>query len=161
MSWTSEPDGLDKLRVDLPNHPHVTGETLWAQSMGNNLYEIRNVPFHAYGLNFLDIVVATTKGEDGLPTVEAVRRRSGHRTIRVCFTEDALDEERLPILLNLHRDGGTFEGASSSYYAIDVAPEGNWERICDTLATLREHGVVTFEMCESPARTVFDVPAVT
>jgi hypothetical protein len=160
MSWMNEPDGLDKLRIELPNHPNVSGETLWAERLGKNLYEIRNVPFHAYGLNFLDVVVATPKGAGELPTIDRVHRRSGHRTIRICFTEDTLLEERVPTLMSLQRHGATFEGASQAYYAIDVGPDGNWARICDTVKSWSDQGLVTFETGDSPSRDVFDAPAV-
>jgi hypothetical protein len=156
MSWMEAPEGLVKLRVDLPNHPLVTGETLWGKHLRDDLYEIRNVPFHAYGLNFCDVVetVAQAAGEPRL--VRRVHRRSGHRTLRVTFTEEALLEERVPSLMKLRPLGGTFEGASQAYFAIDVEPEGDYLAICHQLEELRDQGLLSFETGESLDDVSFD-----
>jgi hypothetical protein len=149
MSWMEAPEGLDKLRVDLPNHPMVTGETLWAKHLRDNLYEIRNVPFHAYGLNFRDVVETTVESPDEPPVIVRVRRRSGHQTLRVCFTEESLLEERIPSLMSLHAAGATFEGASQSYFAIDVEPGGDLLAVRDQLREWQDQGLLTFETCEA------------
>jgi hypothetical protein len=159
MSWMQMPEGLEKLRVELPNHPHVTGETMWGKDVGRGRYEIRNVPFHAYGLNFRDVVEVAEGAEGEPPCIRRVHRRSGHRTLRVCFTEAALLEERVPSLLTLRRHGATFEGASQSYFAIDVDPLGTYASICEQLELWQEQGLLSFETCEAPEVGPFDAPA--
>ena len=158
MSWMEAPDGLDSLRVELPEHPHVKGETMWGKEMGDGLYELRNVPFHAYGLNFRDVVEASVEAEGGMLCIRRVVERSGHRTLRVCFTEDALLEERVPSLLTLRSLGATFEGASASYFAIDVEPEGDYSHICERLHQWQEQGLLTFEPGEARNPASFDAP---
>jgi len=150
------PEGLEKLRVELPNHPQVQGETLWAMPVGGKLYEVRNVPFHAYGLNFRDVVEAEAEVADEPPTVRRVHRRSGHRTLRVCFTEEALFEERVPTLMKLRNLGATFEGASQAYFAIDVEPSGDYLRICELLGQWQDQGLLSFETCEARDLRFFD-----
>ncbi len=156
MSWMESPDGLAKLRVALPNHPLVKGETLWGKQVGRCLYELRNVPFHAYGLNFRDVVEVAPEAVDGPPTIRRVHRPSGHRTLRVCFTEEAVLEERVPSLLTLRELGATFESASQSYFAIDVEPSGAYARICDRLQSWRDQGILTFETGEARSAMSFD-----
>jgi Domain of unknown function (DUF4265) len=156
MSWMEAPEGLVKLRVDLPNHPLVTGETLWGKQLRHGLFEIRNVPFHAYGLNFRDVVETTAQAAGEPPLVRRVQRRSGHRTLRVTFTEEALLEERVPSLMKLRPLGGTFEGASPAYFAIDVEPGGDYLAICHQLEELRDQGLLSFETGESGDEASFD-----
>jgi Domain of unknown function (DUF4265) len=156
MSWTETPAGLDKLRVDLPNHPQVTGETLWGKRLGEGLYELRNVPFHAYGLNFRDVVQASPAKPGEPPTVRRVQRAGGHRTLRLCFTEEALLPERVPSLMSLRKLGATFEGASQSYFAIDVEPGGDYPAVCQRLRQWQEQGLLTFETGEARDFGSFD-----
>jgi hypothetical protein len=148
MSWMKTPVGLDKLRVELPNHPHVTGETLWAKHLGDDLYELRNIPFHAYGLSFRDVVVASAPAPGEAPIIRRLHRVGGHRTVRVCFTEEALMEERIPSLMTLRGFGATFEGASQSYFAIDVESDGDYEAVCHQLRRWEEQGLLSVETCE-------------
>jgi hypothetical protein len=159
MSWMQAPEGLVKLRVALPNHPHVKGETLWGKPVSGGLYEVRNVPFHAYGLNFRDLVEVSADAAVQPPTIRQVRVRSGHRTLRVCFTEEALLEERVPNLMTLRALGATFEGASQAYFAIDVEPGGAYGLICEHLEGWRDQGILTFETCEARDGGSFDMPA--
>ena len=85
---------LTKIVVDLPNHWATSGEAMWARPLSADLYEIRNVPFYAYGLNFEDVVRAVEPGPDEKPVVIEVVRASGHRTIRVFFTDAVPGAER-------------------------------------------------------------------
>jgi hypothetical protein len=76
---------LTKIHVDLGGDPESGGEAMWAKALGDDLYELRNVPFHTYDLNFLDIVRAIPQHPDLKPSIEAVIRRGGHRTIWITF----------------------------------------------------------------------------
>lgn len=46
-----------KIRFDLHAHPagHA-GESLWADHIMGNIYEVRNIPVFAYGVNYKDLV---------------------------------------------------------------------------------------------------------
>jgi hypothetical protein len=87
-------EALIKVHVDLPNHWLVKGEAIWALSLGDDLYEIRSVPFGAYGLNCLDVVLATADSPSLKPEIRKVIRRSGHRTSRLMFHEGITKEQR-------------------------------------------------------------------
>jgi hypothetical protein len=54
----TEEESLTKVYIDLPQHWATGGESMWALPLGDNLFEIRNTPFHAYGINWGDIVRA-------------------------------------------------------------------------------------------------------
>lgn len=44
---TDESVELTKVHIDLPNHWWFKGESLWVKNLGNNEYEIRNIPYCA------------------------------------------------------------------------------------------------------------------
>jgi len=149
-------DELTKIRVELPNHPHVGGESMWALSVGEDVYELRNVPFHAYDLNFRDVVEARVEGPEDRPVVRRVVRRSGHLTLRCCFNESALLEERIPLLMSLRPMHATFEGASASYFAIDVEPGGDFLAVREQLREWEQQGLLSYETCEARVPGSFD-----
>jgi hypothetical protein len=47
---------LAKVLVELREDAGTGGEQLWARPLGDDLYEIRNVPWYAYKLNWGDVV---------------------------------------------------------------------------------------------------------
>jgi hypothetical protein len=92
---------LVKVNVDLPNHWATGGESMWARPLGDDLYELQNVPFYAYGLNYLDIVYAVAASPDLKPEIQSVRRPSGHRTLHVMVGECVPEDQQAPLLQRL------------------------------------------------------------
>ena len=72
----AETEELTKIHIDLGDNPESGGEAMWAKALGDDLYELRNSPFFAYDLNFLDIVRAIPQRPDLKPSIKAVVRRS-------------------------------------------------------------------------------------
>jgi len=147
---------LCKVHVDLPNHWAIGGESLWATELGNDLYRLENVPFHAYGLNFLDVVRATPDSDDTIPEIREVVEPSGRKTVRVMF-EDAVDRERQAELLDgLAEFEASYERADGRLVAIDIKPEGSLQAVFDRLEVYAEDGLLDFETCEARADGSFD-----
>jgi len=96
-----EEQSLTKVHIDLPNHWAIDGESLWALPLGEDLYEIRNTPFHAYAINWGDIVRAPVDS-DQIPQVQEVVKRSGHETFRVLFNS-AVDQNTQDSICHLCR----------------------------------------------------------
>src|SRR5260370_42030375 len=93
---------LVKVFVDLPNHWDTNGESMWARSLGDDLYELHNSPFSAYDLNYLDVVVALS-AEPGLkPQICRMERRSGHKTLRLIFKAETARAVRDQILAKIN-----------------------------------------------------------
>lgn len=88
-----EEENLTKVHIDLPHHWATGGESMWAVDLGEDLYELRNTPFHAYDLNFGDVVGATADSSELKPEIRSVVRRSGHSTIRLFFANSVLSDE--------------------------------------------------------------------
>ena len=150
---------LAKICVDLPGHWYTSAESLWAKSLGGNLYEVRSVPFAAYGLNFGDIVEAAPAA-NALPCVQRLVKPSGRRTLRLFFNRLSVPDQSQH-LDRLAALGAEFERATDSLVAIDVPAGANYDAICDALWSLEQEGVLDYETCEIRRPGTFtDLPAV-
>jgi Domain of unknown function (DUF4265) len=111
---------LVKVTVDLKGDVYGV-ETLWAAPLGNGRYQLRNVPFLAYGFSEDDVVNQADNG--GRLMVVGVAQRSGHSTYRV-FLPQSTDEAAFASLWKPLADlGCTYERANTRLIAIDVPPE--------------------------------------
>ena len=93
---------LTKIFVDLPHHWATGGESMWALPLGADLFELRNTPFYAYDLNFLDVVKAVPASHDEKPGILAIARRGGHRLFHRWLGVPA-DGVRVAFLLGIHQ----------------------------------------------------------
>ncbi|MEM9907888.1 MAG: DUF4265 domain-containing protein [Cyanobacteria bacterium P01_D01_bin.44] len=152
----TDTEDLVKLHIDLPNHWAIGGESLWAAPLGSDLYRIENVPFFAYGLNYLDIVHATPDSEDLKPEIRRVVTPSGHRTYRVIFDAKIDREEQVKLLGSLEKLGATFERADATNVSIDIEPSGDHIEIYDQLDEYENQGYLSFETCEARVEGSFD-----
>jgi hypothetical protein len=142
-------ENLTKVHVDLSGSEGVGGESLWAEDLGENLYRIRNVPFHAYGLNFYDVVFAKSQSEELKPSVLRVHKPSGHKTLRVIFTDNSSHEERITKLKELNKYKAYHENSDGKLFAIDIEADGDYGAVCDILYAWENQGVLSYETCES------------
>lgn len=149
-------EGLEKIHINLPNHWAIGGESLWATPLGDDLYRIENVPFFAYGLNFLDVVLATTDANQQVLEVRKVVEPSGHRTYRVIFNENVDPEKQIELLENLAKFQASFERADASNVAIDIKPTGDHIAVYDQLDAFEQSQLLVFETCEARVEGSFD-----
>jgi hypothetical protein len=152
----SQDDDLTKIVVDLPDHWATGGESMWAAPLGDDLFEVRNVPFYAYGLNFLDIVRAVEPSPSKKPVVSELVKSGGHNTLRVSFTDALPESERPELLRRLNDHRAYFEGANSGYFAIDVGPDGDYVAVRSQLDEWAEAGLLQYETCEARVPGSFD-----
>ena len=127
-----------------------------ACSLGDDLYEVRNIPFYAYGLNFLDVVRAVSSSEDLKPEIVELVRPSGHSTFRVIFMDKRSEEQRCELLRQLNSLNAYFEGATPGHYAIDVEPEADYEAVRSQLDAWEAEGILDYETCEARSPGSFD-----
>lgn len=147
---------LIKVHVDLPNHWWHKGESMWAKSLGGDLYRIENTPFCAYGLNFGDIVRATPDGPDLKPTIRAVVSRSDHRTLRLSFCDKLTAGEQQPIVEALESRGGELERVDAQFVCIDIPPNASYDSIRSYLGEQEALGLLEYETCEERVPGSFD-----
>ena len=133
---------LVKVHIDLTGDPDTGGEAMWAKPLGDDLYELRNCPFHAYHLNWLDVVRATEDSPELKPSIREVVRRSGHRTVWVTFKESVPPERRLELLVELNAWDAYYEGKDARYFAVDIEPQGDYGRVLDRIESWRIAGLL-------------------
>ena len=148
---------LVKVVVDLPNHWAATGESKCAKPLGDNLYELRNSPFYAYGLNYEDVVYAVSPTEGKKPLVIRIARRSGNRTLRVRFGSESIKSERLLLLKGLDKFKVSWEGADHKLFSLTIPPDGDYQATCDQLWDWEQAGLLQYETCEAQVEGSFDV----
>jgi hypothetical protein len=145
-----------KLRIDLPHHWEIGGESMWADDLGGNKYQIKNIPFYSYGLNFDDIVFAEAESEEFKPEIKKLIKSNGHRTLRVIFTGDKSKEENIKILESIRTEHVGFEGRSDIQFSLNITPEGDYNQVYDALEELEEKMILSFETCEARVEGSFD-----
>jgi hypothetical protein len=123
----------------------VGGERVWAFSLGNDLYEIRNSPWYARNVNWGDWVRAIAPSDDKWPVFVSVVKRSGHRTIHVILLEGGFSR-REQILREITRLGASYENNNDKMYALDCPPEVDVAPIIQYLENLETNDVVEFEI---------------
>ena len=147
---------LTQIYVDLPHHQGADGEAIWALPLGDDTFELRNVPFYAYGLNFRDVVHAVAPGADKPPEIVSVVKRSGHATLRVFLDDAAPADARASLFAAFERFRAVSEKATASYLAVDVAPDGDMAGLRAELDRWEEQGVLFYETCEARVPGSFD-----
>ena len=145
-----------KVHFDLPNHWATGGESCWAEDLGSNLYQIRNVLFYAYGVNFLDVVRATPDDVDLKPEVREIVKSSGHRTLRVYFNATVSNAEQRRMLNELKPFKATYERGTDTHVAIDIETTGDYGEVCDQLYEWENENLLSYETCEARAIGSFD-----
>ena len=129
---------------------------MWARVLGDDLYELQNSPFFAYGVSYLDVVRAVSP-EPGLkPHVVELVRPGGHVTLRVMFLDADSRERQAAILDKLASLGADPERASTSLCALDLPPGVPVDPIRDELDRLEEAGELAYETCEARVPGSFD-----
>src|SRR5688500_3834053 len=109
-----EPDAAKQME-----HWWAEAESLWAFPVGEDVYELRNIPWETDALHHRDLVRCRS-GEGGLLQIVGVVERGGHATFRVTFADgipgDRVDDavQRLEALV------GFSERISDRHWAFDV-----------------------------------------
>lgn len=139
-------ESLVKVHFDLPEpEMGVGGESLWAESVGPNLYELQNSPWHARTVNWLDVVEAVSEAEGQIPEFVRVHKRSGHRTIHLyIFSEGESRNE--DILERCNELGCTWEGMDDRMLALDFPPEVDISPAIQYLESLQESSAATWRI---------------
>lgn len=117
------------------------GEGLWAYSLGNQLYELQNIPLNAEHLNVEDIV-RCEESENLKPVIKELVKRSGNRTLRVIFREDADEEDCVDVIWKLKQQGVFYEKAVQRHYMFNVEPRHDYQAITDYLKEREEAGIL-------------------
>lgn len=154
----SDPRGeWTKIHIELPNHWWFKGESMWAGNLGDNLYEIRNIPLCAYGLNYRDVVRASADAAGLKPEIRDVVRRSGHRTLRASFADARMPMDRQDTYVQaIEAIGALVERATPTFICVDIPPEASYAQVREYLEQLEAAGALSYETCEEGIPGSFD-----
>ena len=137
---------LTRISIELGDPAPFPKESVWARSLGRGYYEIRNYPFFAYDIHYLDKVRAKADPDGGSPTLTRVVSHSGHKTLRVLFSDTSPEPDDLVRLRSLkERFGVKAEGWGNRFYALDVPPESNYPAIIAQLTAWENEEQLKFE----------------
>jgi Domain of unknown function (DUF4265) len=121
-------------------------EGLWAKPVAIDLFEIRNTPWFVYGINWGDVARCASLGESEVPRVLDVVETSGHRTLRLIFNREKVDEERqAAILARLNDMEAFYERFNDRFIALDVEPSADYEAVISFLTRLTDDDELIFE----------------
>jgi hypothetical protein len=140
----ADPDDFVKVHVDLSGNQDSGGEAMWSKQLGEDLYELRNVPFRAYHLNWGDIVRAVEHDPSMKPSVQDIVQRSGHRTLWLQFVESVPPAKRVELLSQLNEWEAYFEGMDGRYFAIDIEPPGDYDSVVARIEEWRTGGLLEY-----------------
>ncbi len=147
-------EGLTKIRFDLQRQDAgISGETVWAERVGQDLYRLRNIPFHTFGFAFGDIV--RTAERDGWPTVVGLAQDGGNYAVRIMFAVDSESLQAQEVLRELRSVGCTFEMASGRLVAVDVPldMEVPFQQMVNYLNSIDVDVISGWEIAKGPETT--------
>jgi uncharacterized protein DUF4265 len=134
---------LVQVRRILPNKQ--TMETAWAKPLGGDLYEIKG-PLHLItSLNTDDIVKALILPGEAMPSVLAVVKRSGFKTLHLVFSKAVPVLDHQNILKPLTQWGVTYTSPLERFHTLEVNPRGDYQEACDYLKSLKLQGLIMYE----------------
>lgn len=135
--------GYVKVAYEIPPTDEEKGftETVWAKPLGGELYQLENVLAFAEHLNLHD-VVQCRETKNGLPVIAEVVRRSGNKTLRVIFREEASDDSCIDVLIELRRRGIFYEKAAFKRYTFNIEPTDDYVSTRDFLKTKETEGLL-------------------
>jgi len=144
---------LVKILYIIPEGEEDAGqaEGLWAFSLGNQLYELQNIPVFAEHLNVEDIVHCDEPA-DTKPIIRELVARSGNRTLRVIFRDETPDETCIDIIWELIQHGIAYEKSASKSYSFNVAPKDDYIWARDFLRAKDAEGLLwLYEQPDEPS----------
>lgn len=118
-------------------------ESVWAKPLGENLYQIRNVPFYAMELSHDDVVYASLA--DDVLIAQTVEGRGGHSTYRFIVMDGITDEQWAPYWHLLEEIGCTYERGGARLFAVDVPPRTDIYKVYELLDAGEKAGVWGFQ----------------
>jgi hypothetical protein len=126
----------DKVRVLVAQGDYV--ETLWAKPLGDDLFQIDNIPFGLRGLSLGDIVKC--RRNDNMLELDGVQQKSGARTLQISVeagTQSAIGQQIAEQLRKLDLPFETYERV----FGVAVPPASSLEDLMLEMEMLRAQGV--------------------
>ena len=140
----AERTDLEKVVFELEEDWHGYGtESMWAERIDENEFRLRNSPFYAKGVSFLDEV--ETINVMGQNVFKEVLQAGGHSTYRIIIFQEQYEINFERFWEPLETIGCNYERATEILFAIDVPPTTDVQEVCRLLDVGSEEGVWDFE----------------
>jgi hypothetical protein len=138
------PTNYVKIRFNLKGEP-VAGETLWAEQLSENRHRLLNIPFHAIGYAYGDVV--RTKENGGWQEVVGLEEDSGNGTVRIYFRDENHPTVEV-VLTELGEMGCEIERASAKFAAVSIplTMATPFSHIAHYLNTVADDGLLNWEI---------------
>jgi hypothetical protein len=134
------------IRLDLsPHGAPGQYEQIWTRTDDQQLFQICCIPFFTYGISLGD-----TLQIDPGTGAHTIRRKSGHRTIRLAFLSDTAAHEQHDQLHDTitGKLGCLAEFHGPHYAAIDLAEDHQAPALINALTPLKNTGELTWEWAD-------------
>lgn len=135
---------LAKILYIIPEGEEDEGsaESLWAYSLGEQLYELQNIPIYTENLNIGDVVRCHESAEE-LPVIDKLAQKSGNRTLRVIFREEASAEDAVDlVIMPLAEKGIDYEKAVQRHYMFNVPVNADYNWAINLLRQKDKEGLL-------------------
>lgn len=152
-------ENMTKIHVSLPNNPMCGGESLWASRVEGEPehFKVANIPYFTYGLAMGDVVRAVSTTDHPREVVSVVRP-SGHRTLRLVFTDKADEDSAKAVIEDLRtRFKAEVERGMGPLWAVSIPGDADYEECCDVLRGYAvEDEILDFESGDAYDEGSFD-----
>ena len=134
---------LIKILYVIPDGEEDAGsaESLWAYSLGNQLYELQNIPIYAEHLN-VEAVVRCVEPSDSIPIIRELVKPCGNRTLRVIFHPDTPDDICVDIMWELGQREIIPEKSVHKHFMFNVPPASDYLWVRDYLREKATEGLL-------------------
>jgi Domain of unknown function (DUF4265) len=130
-----------KLEQDGDGYPPADCESLWAVDLGDNTYQIDNIPFYVVGLSSNDIVTAQISS--GQLEFSKILVQSDHSTLRVVVFEKSLTDTLREQFKKIGCD--TEAHGAANLLAVDIPSTVNYKKVSEILSMYVDIGKIDFE----------------
>lgn len=136
------PKKVKKILFHLQDQWHESStETLWAEIISKDTFQVKNIPFYIKGISYDDIIKANNKDE--LYEYNSIVKKSGHSTYRIIqLANKEIFTKKLKILEKI---GCTYEQGMKALYAIDVPIDTDVNRVYQILEEGEKEMIWDFE----------------
>lgn len=133
---------LVQIWIDLPGRKYQ--ETLQAIPLSKSLFQIREIPFIADQVNYMDVVRCQEAGETPRKVIQ-VFKSSGYSTIHLMFAEHTPRELISQCIRVLLQEGVTYRRSGLRAFSINIPPEVDRSSITGYLEQLKQSGMFSDE----------------
>lgn len=123
--------GLVQVVLVQEHDGEARSEFPWARPLGEDRYQLRNIPFVRYGISLDDVFEALPVPGDPRPRLTRVIKKSGNRTLWILLSEPVdASPDSLALVASLRDIGCSLDGDGKRAFAVNVPPQCDLGQVC-------------------------------